>query len=284
MLKSLLKEPLVHFIAIALAIFAVNAAINRSPSGNAGRIVITGAKIEQLASLFANTWQRPPSATELKGLIDDYAKEEIYNREALTLGLDKNDTLIRRRLRQKYEFLIDAEAEGLAPTDTQLEAYLRANPGKFEIDPMVAFRQVYLNPERHGDKIDQDAMSLLETLRNGASIGPAGLGDATLLPSELPMTGLTSISQLFGSEFAVALGKAEQGRWTGPVRSTFGLHVVRIDGRDAGRLPALDEVRAAVMRDWINEKRKALAEARFKRLLTRYEVVIETPPLTGAGR
>jgi parvulin-like peptidyl-prolyl isomerase len=106
----------------------------------------------------------------------------------------------------------------------------------------------------------------------------------TLLPSELPMTGKMSIVQMFGREFADALNKATTGQWTGPVKSAFGLHIVRVTERKAGRIPTLGEVRDIVVREWSNEKRKAIEEARFNQLLQRYQVRIESPPQARAGR
>ena len=126
-LRRLLKEPLIRFAVLGLLIFAVNGLVNRAASPPPDKIVVTSPKIEQLASLFANTWQRPPSAAELKGLIDDYVKEEIYVREAVKLGIDQDDSVIRRRLRQKMEFFDDDLANSLAPTDDELETYLRTH-------------------------------------------------------------------------------------------------------------------------------------------------------------
>jgi hypothetical protein len=280
LLKRLLREPLVHFIALALVIFAAYDVLGPTGAGKPDSIVVTAPKIEQLAAVFAKTWQRPPTAEELKGLIDDYVKEEIYVREASALGLDKDDTVIRRRLRLKMEFLNDAVADALAPSDAELEAYLKAHAGAFEIVSMLAFRQVFLNPERHGDKIDQDAASILEVLTSPAT-DPASLGDASLLPTELPLTSKTSIGQTFGAEFAEALDKATAGQWTGPIRSGFGVHLIRVSDRKPGRVPALDEVRDAVAREWANAKRKELEDRRFEELLERHEVTIES--LAGAG-
>jgi hypothetical protein len=284
MLRPLLKEPLAHFLVLALMIFAVYAVSNPSDTRRPDQVVIKTQKIEQLASLFAATWQRPPTVTELKGLIDDYVKEEIYFREALALGLDKNDTLIRRRLRQKMEFLIDSEAEGSTPTDAELEAYLRANPGKFEIDPMMALRQVYLSPEQRGEKIDQDASAILKILISGDPTDPAALGDVTLLPSELSLMSKTAIGRMFGREFAEAVDKVAAGQWMGPIKSTFGLHIIRITERKSGRIPALDEVRSIVTRGWANEKRKSNAQVRFRKLQDRYQVIIESPAQAGVMR
>ena len=275
MLRSLLKEPLVHFLVLGLIVFAVYHALNRSAEPEPGKIVVTQARIEQLAGLFAKTWQRPPTAIELKGLIDDYVKEEILYREARALGLDNNDTVIRRRLRQKMEFLSDAVIGTLKPTEADLEAYLKANPSKFERDPQIAFEQVFLKPDRRGDRIEEDAASILEILNSDAAADAAALGDATLLPSELGLTSARGISQTFGPEFANAIDQVKPDAWTGPIKSTFGQHLVRVTQRKPGRVPELSEVRDAVKREWATEQRRKLEDKRFAELLKRYEVSIE---------
>ena len=278
MFRKFLREPLVHFLALGLLIFLAYGALNREGAGKPGQIVVTQARIEQLAGIFARTWQRPPTLSELKGLIDDYVKEEVYDREALALGLDRDDTVIRRRLRQKMEFLSDAEIEALDPTDAELEEYLKSNPAKFAIDPAIAFQQIYLNPERRGDKIDQEAAAILETLRSNPSLDPASLGDITLLPSALELTSKPSIGQTFGREFAEAVSQAKPGQWIGPIKSGYGVHLVRVSHMSSGRVPDLGEVRGAVAREWSNDKRKVLSDERFSRLLKRYEVTIESGP------
>jgi hypothetical protein len=276
LLIRLLKEPLLHFLLLALIIFAAHGVLGPSTAEKPDSILVTASMIEQRAAVFARTWQRPAAAEELKGLIDDYVKEEIYVREALALGLDKDDTVVRRRLRLKMEFLYDAEIDSLAPTDAELEVYLKAHAGVFEIDPMMAFQQVFLNPERHGDKINQDAASTLEVLLANPAADPAPFGDASLLPQELPLTSKTSISQAFGADFAEALDKATPGQWTGPIKSVFGLHIIRVSQHKAGRTPALGEVRDAVAREWANARRKELENRRLEELLKRYDVTIET--------
>lgn len=278
MLRSLLKEPLVHFLVLGLIVFAVYHALNRSAEPEPGKIVVTQARIEQLAGLFAKTWQRPPTAIELKGLIDDYVKEEILYREARALGLDNNDTVIRRRLRQKMEFLSDAVIGTLKPTDADLEAYLKANPSKFERDPLIAFEQVFLKPDLRGDRIEVDAASILEVLNSDAASDAAALGDATLLPSKLGLSSARRISQTFGPEFANAIDQVKPGAWTGPIKSTFGQHLVRVTQREPGRVPELSEVRDAVKREWATEQRRKLEDKRFAELLKRYEVSIEAQP------
>lgn len=275
MLRRVITEPLTHFLALALAIFVAYGLLNPSERNRPDRILVTGAKIEQLAAFFTSTWQRAPTTTELKGLVDDYIKEEIYYREALALGLDKDDTIIRRRLRNKMEFLNQAEAEAAVATQAELEAHLKANQKKFEIEPAVAFRHVFLSPDKRRLTIDTDAAALLEYLLANPEIAVDSLGDSTLLPPELPMTGNGAISKMFGPEFADAIDQLTPGKWAGPIKSAFGLHIVLVLERRPSRIPALDEVRDAVAREWANEKRAAIDEARFKTFLNRYDVVIE---------
>lgn len=276
MLKSLLKEPLVHFLLVALAIFAVHGLFRDDAGGKGDSIVVTTPKIEQMVGLFVKTWQRPPTPEELKGLIDDYVKEEILVRQALELGLDRDDTVVRRRLRQKMEFLNDAEAEALEATDAELRAYLEANPDAFRIDGMLAFQQVFINPQRRGDAIGQDAASILEVLLSNPEIDHLELGDPTLLPPDLPLSTTAQIGQTFGTDFAEALSKAPSGQWMGPIVSSFGQHIVRVTERVQGRTPSLDEVREVVTREWKNTRRRELDDARMAELLKGYTVTIES--------
>jgi hypothetical protein len=269
---------------LALLIFAAYAVL-APPAQEApvGSIVVSSGKIEQMAAIFARTWQRPPSPEELKGLIDDYVTEEIYVREALALGLDTDDTVIRRRLRQKMEFMTSADVDALTPTDADLQTYLDTHPDTFSEAPQVGFQQVYLNPDRHRDTMDQDAAALLEALRADPEADPSVLGDASLLPYELPLTSVGSIDRIFGPEIAASVAQAEPGVWTGPVASPYGLHLIRVATKSPGRLPALPEIREAVLREWSNAKRQDLEAARLAELLGRYDVRIDDGSTKGAA-
>lgn len=284
-MNRLLREPLLHFAALALLLFGAYHMLSPAgPQDHGGSIVVSAGKIEQMAALFSRTWQRPPSADELKGLIDDYVKEEIYVREALALGLDQDDTVIRRRLRQKMEFLAGADADALTPTDADLQAYLDAHPDDFAEPPQVAFQQVFLNPDRHPGTLDRDAVALLGTLRADPDADPSLLGDASLLPADLPMSSVSQIDRIFGPEMAAAVAQAELALWTGPVASPYGLHLIRVTLREPGRHPDLVDVRDAVFREWSNAKRQELEAARMADLLGRYEVRIDAAPADGAVR
>jgi PPIC-type PPIASE domain len=180
------------------------------------------------------------------------------------------------------ELLSDAGADELSPTEAELEAYLKSHSETFVVDPAISFQQVFLNPQRQGAAIDQTAANILKNLTANPEIDASTLGDTSLLPAEMPLTGLKSIGHVFGSEFADAIGTAKAGAWTGPIASGFGLHIVRVSERQQGRVPALGDVRDAVIREWTNDKRKALESDQLTALLKRYEVTVETVPAAGA--
>jgi parvulin-like peptidyl-prolyl isomerase len=278
MISRLIREPLVHFLLLAGLIFAAYGLVaGRVETEEA--IVITPARIEQMSSIFARTWQRPPTSDELKGLIDDYVTEEIYVREAMRLGIDQDDTVIRRRLRMKMEFLNDAEVEATPASEAELSAYLAAHPDKFLEAPRIAFEQVYLDARRRGAAAQADAAALLASLKQDASLVD-GAGDPTLLPHAMPLTDRQGIGQTFGDDFAAAVVALPVGHWQGPVPSGFGLHLVKVTEQQAGRMPALAEIRPQVEREWLNDRRKDMARQKLDELLKRYKVTIEplTPP------
>lgn len=276
MIRRLIREPLLHFLLLAGLIFAAHGFL-------AGRVEteesidVTQAKIEQMASIFARTWQRPPTADELKGLIDDHVKEEIYVREAVRLGIDQDDTVIRRRLRMKMEFLNDAEAEATPASDADLQAYLEANPDRFRQHPRIAFEQVYVDAQKRGEGAQAQAVSLLGSLRENAALA-ADAGDPTLLPPSMPLTDQRGIAQVFGDDFAAAVAALQPGDWQGPIPSAIGLHLVKVTGMAPGRLPGLAEIRQQVEREWMNDRRESLARQKLDELLKRYKVRIEPSP------
>jgi hypothetical protein len=278
MLKNILREPLFHFGLLALLIFAAYAVIAPAAVEPADtEITISAPKVAQMAEIFARTWQRPPSEAELNGLIEDYIDEEIHVRAALSLGLDQDDTVIRRRLRQKMEFLQDGEVEALTPTEDELAAYLAAHPGQFALDPKFAFDQIFLSPDKRGDAVTADANALQASLAAGLATDPATLGDPSLLPATLGLTPFSRISSQFGPDFAEALKRAPDKAWSLPIASAYGLHLVRVTAVEPGRVPPLDEVRAEVMREWSNAKSVELAAAYMKTLRAGYKITVQKP-------
>lgn len=203
---------------------------------------------------------------------------EIYYREALALALDKDDAIIRRRLQQKIEFISDDVADQAQPTDTELNAYLQAHPDKFRVEQTFTFRQLYLNPEKHGANMAGDAAQLLAKLnQSGGDAGFAAMGDPFMLDNSFTALSAGEITKQFGKEFTAKLGGLQPGHWQGPVESGFGMHLVCISERTEPRLPALAEMHDAVRREWTEDRRLKANEKFYQDLLRRYTVIIEQP-------
>jgi hypothetical protein len=273
--RKLLKEPLVHFLVAGALLFAAYAWVNGGDP-EPGRIVVTQGKIENLRASFGRVWQRPPTSSEMDGLIRDAIREEVLAREAVALGLDLDDTIIRRRLRQKMEFIANDLAAPAEPTEAELEEFLAKHPDLFRIEPRWTFRQVYLNAEQRGDALQRDAARLLEALNQpGATADFRALGDATMLNPELADVPAGEAARQFGEEFTRQLEQLPTGRWHGPVISGYGAHLVLVEDRTPGRLPELAEVRDEVAREWTDARRREGNEQFYQELLKRYAVTIE---------
>jgi len=276
--KRFFHEPLVQFLLLGALLFVYFEWKGGGSGPGSTRISITPGLVEHLASGFARTWQRPPTDAELKGLVDDYVKEEIATREATAMGLDRDDTIIRRRLRQKMEFLVDEAVDATPPTDAEIRAWLEKHPGAFHPEPQVALRQVYVSVRRGGASAPVEAQRLLARLRAaGPDARIDALGDASMLPRELPLGPLSEVTRAFGTEFAARIDAIEPGRWTGPVESPYGLHLVLVSERVAAAPPALADVRPLVERELLAERRRTQLQALYERLLQKYTVTIEMP-------
>jgi hypothetical protein len=272
-MKRILKEPLLHFLLLGAAIFAAYSLVSTRTSDEPGKIVVTQGHVASLVASFTRTWQRPPTAQELAGLVHDRVREEVYYREALALGLDKDDLIIRRRLRQKMEFVSDDIAAQTEPSDADLTAYLQSHPESFRVEQQFTFRQVYLNPEKHGDNLARDTAQLLAQLNQaGDKADASALGDSFLLEHQFAAVPASEVAKQFGEKFAAKLGGLSPGQWQGPVESGYGVHLVLVSERTEGRLPALAEVRDAVRREWDNARRLEANEKFYGELLKRYTV------------
>jgi hypothetical protein len=274
----LLREPLLHFLLIGIGLFALYDVLRGGDTGAPRDIVVTEARVEALAESFATVWMRPPTPEEIRGLVDDYVAEEIYYREAIAMGLDQDDTVIRRRLRQKMEFISEDAAAATEPTDAELQAYLAAHPEKFLAPAEFTFVQVYFSTEKRGDQARSSAEQLLAELQAGR--GPATLGDVgdpTLLPGDMQSASPQVIANAFGSDFAAQVAEAPVGQWTGPLQSGFGLHLVRVDDRKAGAVPVLEQIRPIVLREWQSEQRTQSNRKFLDGLRAKYDVRIEGP-------
>ena len=273
--RQLFREPLIQFFLLGLALFVAYRIIDGGERAERpDRIVVDAAQIDRLSGEFSRVWMRPPTGAELEQLIDEYIKEEILYREALALGLDRDDEVVRRRLRQKMEFLNESLVEIRDPTNEELQAWLDEHPDRYRRPAAVSFVQVYVSPDRHADP-GRRAETVLARLSAGGEPDP-GMADPTLLPDRMRAS-LNEVDRTFAGSFAEGLAGAPLDEWSGPIASGYGLHLVRLTARELARLPSLDEVRQEVERDWRNDRQQKADVAFYDALRQRYEVRVEMP-------
>ena len=279
---SLLKEPLFQFLVLGAALFGLFHLVGNRKADAPEKIVVSSARIDNLADGFARTWRRPPGQEELQGLIDDYIRDEVFYREGRAAGLDRDDVIIRRRVRQKMEFFAE-DASVPEPSEAELAAYLAVNPERFKTEDRLTFRHVFLSATRRGAAIDRDSRQVSDTLVLSAAAADAEvIGDPFLLGEEFHAVSLTELEGIFGDVFAKRVSVMEQGRWQGPIPSSFGQHFVYVSERIQGGVPPLDAIRDAVRREWSNARRLEAEQKLYRSLRERYEIVVEQPPATSA--
>jgi hypothetical protein len=274
-IKSALKEPVLHFLLIGGAIFAAYGLI--APRGNDGaRIVVSQGVVDALVREHQGRWQRPPVEQELAGLVEGYVRDEILYREGAALGLDRDDPVIKRRVRQKLEVIAEEQLVRDAPTDSDLQAYLARHADRFTRPGTVSFEQVFLPATATAAEVEAARASVAR------GVDPARLGQSSMLPPRAENVPFDLAARDFGAEFAADIAKLPLHEWTGPVRSGFGQHLVRVTARTPSALPPLAEVRPAVAREWESERRVASLADSYKKLRSQYEIVIEAknvPPV-----
>jgi parvulin-like peptidyl-prolyl isomerase len=277
-MRKLIREPLFHFLLLGAVIFFI-AERSRSiavPSGK--KIVVTQSQIESIVVGFSRTWMRPPTQEELQGLVNDYVRDEVLYREARTMGLDQDDVIVRRRMRQKFEFLVeDMAARTGPPSDQELEVYLRQHADKYSEEPSFGFEQIFFSREKRGASAEAEATAMLARLRGKSAIDIEKLGDAFLLPSQFEKTSAGETARLFGEKFTNQLTKTQLGSWAGPIESSYGLHLVRVNARIPEVAPPLANVRESVLRDLLSDRRKQELDIQYEKLRARYTVVVERP-------
>jgi hypothetical protein len=279
----MLQEPLLHFLAAGAVLFAVHAWLNPSANrtGDRSRIVhITAQDVAWLEQTWTRQWQRPPDEQQLRGLVSDYLKEQLLAREARALGLDENDTIVRRRLAQKVEFLVQDTAGITEPGEDELRRFHQANHERFQIPARISFRQVYFA----GQSAESRAADALKTLRGSRpASGIPGPGDRSLLAAEVLGEDEVSVAAVFGTEFAKQVFTLVPGQWHGPIRSGYGFHLVRVSEKQPAQPRELGAVREQVLAEWRRERRQAADRAYLAGLLKKYDVVVDESikPLVG---
>jgi hypothetical protein len=276
MLKRAVSEPLMQFLAIGVALFAGSALIHGPQQRATGpAITISEGRVNQLIESYLLLAGHVPSKAELENLVDDYVTEEIDYREAVAMGLDADDTIVRRRMRQKLEFLVEDADSSEDPSEAQLEEWLRTHDDQYRLPERRSIRQVLASGDKRGESARAAAEGWLKSLT--AEADPARLGDASMLPTALPLTTEEGAAALFGQDFARAVFAHEGTSWFGPVSSPFGEHLVLVMYTEKGRPAALTDVHDKLRSDWIEAKRDAARDAHQARMRQRYKVAITWP-------
>ncbi len=276
-MKKLLKEPLVHFLALGAVLFGIGVLRGDAVAPSASRIAVAPGVVERLMEGFRRTWQRPPTEAEFRGLVEDYLKEEVLYREALAMGLDRDDQIIRRRMRQKLEFLTADLVESIEPSEEELQAHLDANPDLYRQEATVSFAQVYIRGQRNAEQDRARARSILEEVKANPNADPEQMGDPFMYHATHPDMRERDLRGVFGEEFTAQVVELPVSEWSGPITSAFGLHVVRLDMLNLGRLSELHEVRDAVYRDLVSKRTREAEQRYFDGLLSQYTVTVEWP-------
>lgn len=275
-MRKWIKEPLLHFLIIGAVIFVVFSIVNKDEidaSGN--KIVVSSAEIGRLSDSWSKKMNRPPTGTELQGLIEAFIKEEVYYREALALGLDQNDTILRRRLMQKMEFLSNDLAELNQPDESALNKYFVDNQEKYKLPARASFTHIYFSLDKRGAKVVENAKSVLSGLN---ALRAPELGDSFMMQYDFVQETSFEVDRLFGKGFAEELFTLETNTWQGPIESGYGLHLVRISEKIDARLPELVLVIEKVRTDLMFELRQKTNKDIYERFKERYEIVVEDVP------
>ena len=279
----LCREPLVHFLLAGAVLFGLSAALGESwgLGDRRNRIEVSAEKIRQLRETWAKRWNAEPDAEQLRGLIDEFIREEVLYREAIASGLDQDDVIVRRRLAQKVEFLAQSLASVIDPSESELRQYFEQHREKYGIPAQVGFAHVYFSRSSRGSNAERAARNALSTLSSGgaAATQASQLGDRFMLQYEYPPQTHAQIRDLFGADFASQVFELPPDRWAGPVPSSYGVHVVFVRHQLPSRTPILDEVRSQVTRDFEDERLRAAADTYYQGLRQRFEIDVDEAAL-----
>ncbi len=279
LLSRLWREPLVHFLLIGLALFLVYGVRRPAPAASEAKqqtIEISDDDLRQLAGLWEAQWQRPPTPEELRKLVDDQVREEIYFRQALAEGLDKEDILVRRRLVDRMIFLSETEKKAPDPTPEALRAWFDANPELFAVPKDLTFRQVFFSNQTRPNRAKEDAILARDSLRGKAADAPeiAAMGDPSDFAPAYQAMPPQQAAAIFGQTFADGLLGLPSGSWQGPLESPTGWHLVYVEAITPGPVPPFELIVADVRERWRAVQREAAREKAFAAMQARYRIIL----------
>ena len=274
-MKKLLREPLVHFLIAGTMLFVIYGYTGRNDMAADARITVGSAQIQRIQAAWVNQWSRLPTGEELQNLIEQFIQEEVLYREALTLGLDKDDTIIRYRLVEKMRFLILDIADQKQPEDSELKVFFKENREHFKTPALISFTHVYFNPKSRGAASLKDAQQVLDSLKlSDLALSPEA-GDRFMLGHNYFEMSQVEATRLFGIQFAEELFALRPGPWQGPIRSLYGIHLVHVKDYVPARVTNFSEVKDSVRWEYIDRQLREANEVAFKDLKSRYRIEVD---------
>jgi parvulin-like peptidyl-prolyl isomerase len=278
-MREYFKNPAVHVILLGLIVAAAILLAKGPPVTNASkRVVITGADLLQQRAAFMRTWQREPTAEELRGVLEQHIRQEVLYREALAREYDRDDLVVRRAMQQKMEFLAASQALQEPPTEEEIEAFFALRQERYRLPAVLSFSQIYLSPDKRGVGAEQAAIDLLAQLRaeDPDARDLASYGDTIMLETSYAGQSEREVSAAFGEIFAEAVVRLPVGEWQGPVSSGYGLHLVKVVEREESRIPEWREVAGRVIGDMEFEARASSKDQLYQEIAQNYEVFLDS--------
>ena len=287
-IKRWLCEPLLHFLVLGLVVFAVYGYMHRGRGGveSSKQIALTLDDLRTMDAYFESQWHRQPTPEEFNAMVEDKVREEVLYREALAMGLDKDDTIVKRRMAQKMQFLAEDVAAAHEPSTAELKVWFDKNTKKFALPSRYSFRHLYFSPDQRGQNAKGDAAKALARIAGQPEDWKlaASLGDRFMFQDYYGDRTPEAIAKEFGPQFAVALEKLSPGSWQGPVESGYGWHLVYVDTVIPGRIPAFEEIEPDVKMAWLGEQKQQAWQKAYKEMRAKYAVLLPAPPDKGAAQ
>ncbi len=281
LLKFWLREPLLHFLLIGIVVFGLYAYMHRGRGGveSSHQIVLSLDELTQMDSYFVSQWHRQPTPAEFQAMVEDKVREEILYREGLAMGLDKDDTIIKRRMAQKMQFLAEDVATAHEPSPAELKAWFEKNSSKFALPGRYSFRHLYFSPDKRGASAQANAADALTKISGQPEDSKlaASLGDPFMFQDYYGDRTSEALAKEFGPQFAVALETVKPGSWQGPIESGYGWHLVFVDTVIPGRIPALEEIEPDVKTTWLGEQKTTAWQKAYSEMRAKYAVLLPAP-------
>lgn len=281
-LKSLLREPLFHFILLGAALFAIYGYMHRGLSGieASHQIPLTLEDLRSMAIYFESQWHRQPTPGEFQAMVDDKIREEILYREGIAMGLDKDDTIVKRRMAQKMQFLAEDVGAAHEPSSAELRAWFDNNRERFALPSRYSFRHLYFSPDKHGKNVQEDAAKALAKVAGQPEDSRlvASIADQFMFQDYYRDRTPESLAKDFGPQFAVALEKLGRSMWQGPIESGYGWHLVYVDTVSSGRIPVFEEIEPDVKTAWLGDQKAQEWKRAYEAMRAKYTVLLPGLP------